>query len=174
MAYIFPCLSSEFFNGLLDLRCVISRDRSLTFIGSMSNYPETVSEIIDDAMTFRPSTLEALTHFKNNCPWHGTRERRKKKFYRLHRELCRIYGKETKLIFGVLDSSSSGSSTYCPATDTITLRGKLSVVTFLHEWGHALGKDEREACRWSVNLFKRVFPEQFARCLQQGHMLVKR
>ena len=102
-------------------------------------------------------------------------ELRKRRFYRLHREFCHIYGKEeTKLIFGTLDGSCSGSSSYCPSTDTITLRGKLSVVTFLHEWGHVFGKDEHEACRWSINLFKRCFPDQFARCLQQGHMLLRR
>jgi hypothetical protein len=50
-------------------------------------------------------------------------------------------------------------------------RGRLSVVTYLHEFAHALGRDERGACRWSINLFRRVFPEQFARLAASGHTL---
>ena len=51
--------------------------------------------------------------------------------------------------------------------------GRLSVVTFLHEFGHALGYGERGACRWSINLFRRCFPRSFARCRQAGHTLVR-
>ena len=51
----------------------------------------------------------------------------------------------------------------------ITMRGRLSVVTYLHEFAHALGRGERGACRWSLNLFRRVFPEQCARLRADGH-----
>jgi hypothetical protein len=136
------------------------------------NYPASVAEVIDDSMTFRPSTLEAVRNFKASYPWRGSTDERKAKFERLHEALCGIYGKQTTLTFGQLDGQSSGSSSYCPSTDTITITGKLSVVTYLHEWGHALGKDERQACKWSLNLFKRVFPRLFARSQRQGHMII--
>ena len=52
-------------------------------------------------------------------------------------------------------TGDSGSSAYCPITDTIRLTGKLSVITFMHEWGHVLkGHSEFEACRWSLRLFQ--------------------
>ena len=62
---------------------------------------------------------------------------------------------------------------YHPATHTITLEGRLSVVTFLHEFGHARGYGERGACRFSINPFRRVFPRLFARCRRVGHTLVR-
>jgi hypothetical protein len=138
-----------------------------------SRYPRTVAEILDDNMRFRRATIQAVLRFKRRRPWNGTESRRKGKLRGLHRALRQIYGKRTGLGFGVLDGGSSGSSSYDRLNDVIILRGRLSVITYLHEWDHALGKGERGACRWSVNLFKRCFPEQFARCQADGHMLLR-
>ena len=135
------------------------------------NYPRTVAEVIDDSMTFRPGVLAAVRAFKIARPWRGSIDERKAKFAAFHQALCAIYGKTTTLTFEEIDGSFSGDSSFCPATDTITLRGKLSVVTYLHEFGHALGRDEKGACRWSLNLFKRTFPILFAKCAQEGHVL---
>lgn len=109
------------------------------------SYPSSVSEVIDDDISFRPATLEAVRRFTAFRPWRGAVEERKAKFAALHANLCGIYGKFSMLTFGVLDGSFSGDSSYCPSTDTITLRGRLSVVTYLHEFAHALGSDERGA-----------------------------
>jgi len=134
-------------------------------------YPRTVAEVIDPNMTFRPGVLATVRQFKASRPWRGSLDERKAKFAAIHQALCAIYGKTTTLTFDQLDGSFSGDSSFCPATNTITLRGKLSVVTYLHEFGHALGRDERGACKWSLNLFKRTFPILFAKCAQQGHVL---
>ena len=136
-----------------------------------NRYPRTVNEILDDNMRFRRATVQAVLRFKRSRPWRGTPRERKRKFRLLHGELCRIYGKSTRLFFVSLDGRCSGLSSYDGLSDMIVLRGRLSVVTFLHEWGHALGTGERDACRWSVNLFKRGFPDQFARCRSEGHRL---
>jgi hypothetical protein len=141
--------------------------------GDMS-YPQTVKEVLDDSMKFRPKNIEAVLRFKASHPWRGSIEERELKFLRLHQDLCHIYGKRTLLGFGQLDGGTSSDSSYCPADDTVTLRGRLSVVTMLHEWGHVLGKDEHGACRWSINLFKRCFPKQFVKCAHDGHMLRRR
>jgi hypothetical protein len=138
------------------------------------NYPQSIAEILDEAMKFRPATLEAVLRFKETYPWRGSVEERKQKFLWLHEQLCGIYGKETTLQFKDLDGGSSGNSTYCRETDSITIRGRLSVVTYLHEFAHSLGRDEHGACRWSVNLFRKCFPRQFAKCSQDGHMLLSR
>ncbi len=139
------------------------------------NYPATVQEILDPAMTFRPAALRVVRAFARRRPWRGTVARRKQKFRRLNRELAAAYGiAEPRLVFqGVEADADSGRSNYRPASHTITLAGKLSVLTYLHEFAHARGADERQACRWSVNLFRRCFPRSFARCRAVGHTLVR-
>ena len=136
-----------------------------------NNYPRSVSEVLDRQIRFRKSTVLAVSLFKSNRPWSGSLDERKQKFIKLHHDLCRIYDKRTILRFGALNGGSSGNSSYARAADVITLRGKLSVVTYLHEFAHVLGRDERGACRWSINLFAKYFSEQFVRCSRQGHML---
>ena len=136
------------------------------------NYPHTIAEVIDDAMTYPPETLAAFRNFKATYPYRGKLAERKVKFATLHAALCGIYNKKTTLNFRLLDGKPSDNSSYCRSSDAITLRGRLSVVTYLHEFAHALlGRDERNACRWSLSLFARFYPRSFARCLQQGHVL---
>jgi hypothetical protein len=139
------------------------------------NYPATVQEVLDPAPRFERLALRAVRAFARSKPWRGTMEERKDKFRRLNRELAGAYGiAEPRLAFqGVEAGSTSGLSNYRPAVHTITLIGKLSVVTYLHEFAHARGADERQACRWSINLFRRCFPRSFARCRPVGHTLVR-
>ena len=135
------------------------------------DYPATVAEVIDPPIRFKRKTIEAVCRFKRSKPWRGNEDERKAMFERLHSDLSRVYGKQTRLRFGFLDGGDSGGSYYCPSTDTITLCGRLSVVTYLHEFAHALGRDERGAVRWSLNLFRQCFPRSFARAAQVGHTL---
>ena len=139
------------------------------------NYPRTIEEVLDPALTFRPAALRAVRAFARSQPWRGTLAEREAKFRRLNRALAAAYGiAEARLIFrGVAAGADSGPSSYRPGTHTITLAGRLSVVTYLHEFAHARGADERRACRWSINLFRRCFPRSFARCRGVGHMLVR-
>jgi hypothetical protein len=136
-----------------------------------ANYPQRPEDVLDPPVRFKRRTVAAVARFKMSKPWRGTEEERKAKFERLHLDLCAVYGKQTRLTFGLLDGGDSGSSHYTPSTDTITLCGRISVLTLLHEFAHALGKDERGACRWSLNLFRRVFPVSFSRCTADGHTL---
>lgn len=140
----------------------------------MSNdYPAMVIEIIDDAMRFKPATLKALRQFAASRPWHGSVSERKEKFRKLHKALSTAYGIiEPQLVFGLIVGSSSGASHYIQPIHRIVLVGRLSVVTYLHEFAHARGMGERNACRWSVNLFRQVFPRQYARLVHVGHTLV--
>ena len=139
-------------------------------------YPATVAECIDGSMRYRRGVLAAVRAFKAELPWRGGLEARQAKFARLNAALANVYGlSEPVLRFEGIDGSCSGASS-CrrggpgePAI--ITIRGRLSVVTYLHEFAHALGRDERGACRWSINLFRRVFPEQYARLQADGHTL---
>jgi hypothetical protein len=138
------------------------------------NYPSTVREVLDRGLTFRPAARRAVRRFARSRPWQGTPAERKAKFRRLNRGLAHAYGiAAPALQFGDLDGGPSGYSAYSPLSHTIVLRGRLSVVTFLHEFAHARGFDERHACRWSLNLFRRCFPRSFGRCRQVGHLLVR-
>jgi hypothetical protein len=140
-----------------------------------ANYPATVQEVLAPALRFKPAALRAVQVFARSKPWRGTLARRKGKFCRLNGQLAAAYGiAEPRLEFaGVEAGTPSCRSNYRPAAHTITLAGKLSVVTYLHEFGHARGFDERRTCRWSLNLFRRCFPRSFARSRAVGHTLVR-
>lgn len=138
-------------------------------------YPNRVEDVLDPAITFDPKVVRTVERFARSKPWRGTRAQRQTKFRRLHLELARAYGiSPPRLLFAGSIDTDSGRSCYMPRLDTIVLHG-LSVVTFLHEWGHKLhGRSEYEACRWSINLFRRCFPRSFAACRFDGHLLRKR
>ena len=139
-----------------------------------ADYPATVVEVLDDQISFRPATLRAVHIGAQSNPWRGSPDQRKKKFRKLNESLGTACGiRIPELVFGRLDGSSSGRSYYEPGRHRIVLLGKLSVVTYLHEFAHARGMGEQGACRWSINLFRRCFPRQFSRLIQVGHTLVR-
>ncbi len=138
------------------------------------DYPETVIEVLDEGARFNAAALRAVRHFAGVNPWRGAKDAREEKFRGLNQSLAVAYGiPEPELKFGRIDGSSSGASHYIPALHRIVIVGKLSVVTYLHEFAHARGMGERGACRWSINLFRRVFPQQAARLVGRGHMLIR-
>ena len=141
---------------------------------NIGSYPDTVAEVLDDQMIYPPGVHLAMQRFKQSEPWRGSVSERRIKFVALNRELAAIYQVDSPdLEFTRLDGSSSGASRYVPTEHRIIMTGRLSVVTYLHEFGHALGHNERQATAWSVNLFRLWFPSQFGRLLQVGHLLLR-
>jgi len=141
---------------------------------SQRTYPESVVEVLDDQMTSPSAVLRAVQQFARARPWRGTVEERKAKFRTLNYDLAGAYGIfDPDLSFGIINGSSSGSSHYCPSQHQIVLVGRLSVVTFLHEFAHSMDMGERDACRWSINLFRRCFPKEYSRLIHVGHTLVR-
>ena len=142
-------------------------------------YPSTVAECLRGGMKFQRGVVAAVREYKRAGPWRGVLEERERKFQRLNEALARAHKMPVpELNFERIDGGFSGASS-CLRRGTgkpavITMRGKLSVVTYLHEFAHALGRNERGACRWSINLFRRVFPEQYARLRADGHTLRER
>lgn len=140
------------------------------------NYPRTADEVLDPPVVFKQSVIDAVTNFKTMGAWTGNLQEKFAKFQTLNDSLNEVYGLNVALIndIGVENDSpgSSGSSYFNPSLNEIHLQGRLSVVTFLHEYAHALDKDERDAVRWSLNLFRQVFPTQFAALGRQGHVVV--
>ena len=137
----------------------------------MPDYPQSLEQALGQPLKFPPATLKAVRAFAASKPWRGTFDERQPKFRQLHADLCRIYRVNPTLVISGDGTGDSGGSCFQPGANVITLTGRLSVITFLHEWGHVLkGHSEFEACRWSLRLFQRCFPRSWARLRWEGHM----
>jgi len=139
-------------------------------------YPLSPKEVLSPRTRFKADTLAAMQKFKAAKPWRGSQVERIEKFRVLIKDLSIVYGIPAPYLDGTgvdADECSDGSY-YMPMTHCIYIHGRLSVVTTLHEYAHALGKNEFDACRWSLNLFKRVFPRQWKRLEFDGHMARRR
>lgn len=135
------------------------------------DYPRTVAEVIDDDIRFNPRALAAVRQLARAKPWRGDLTRRWRLFLRLNRQLAAAYGYEPPLL--ILRGDGRGDSTgsyYRRDLHQICLTG-LSLVSLLHEIGHARGFGERQACRWSLNLFRRCFPQSWSRLRFEGHVV---
>jgi hypothetical protein len=73
--------------------------------------------------------------------------------------------------FEDLGGGDSTKSYYNRSSHTIHMTGKLSVITALHEFAHAMGRNERGAVKWSVNLYRVTFPRLFASMEHDRYML---
>ena len=124
-------------------------------------------------MQFPPTVLSAVQKFARRKPWRGSLAERKRKLRKLNRDLAKALGRTPpKLVLRGVGSGDSGDSYYRPADHAIVLLGRLSVVTFLHEWGHLLhGHSELAACRFSLNLFRLCLPRSWARLRFDRHMV---
>jgi hypothetical protein len=136
-------------------------------------YPRTVAEVLDPQMTFNRAALVAVRAFARSRPYRLGRISRENLIRELCEQLSAAYGIAVPALIFHWSRGSSGSSCLRPSLHQIELSGRFSVVTFLHEFGHARGFGERGACRFSINLFARCFPRSFARCRQVGHTLVR-
>jgi hypothetical protein len=134
-------------------------------------YPD--NPMLDAEMKYKRETIKAVKKFKQTNPWKGSREVRTMKFDALLAELKVIYNKPSlRCVYECQRPYfESFSSCYSPYDDLITMRGRFSVITFLHEFAHALGRDEYGAVKWSTNLFAKVFPEKMAALSNSGHVL---
>ena len=144
------------------------------------NYPATAEEVLEPPVRFKRMTVDLIKQLASERPYRIDTEKFKELITELHVALDLVYNKQTELVFAdnfAVDApaGSSGSSHYTPAADRITLEGKASIVTYLHEYAHSLyGGCERRAVRWSLNLFRVGFPRSFARMNFRNHVAVRR
>ncbi len=135
--------------------------------------PEYTQEnLIVDRVRVNAEAREAILVFKRSKPWRGSHDERCVKFAAFHAAMCTAYGLERILLrlpASAVDSCSGESF----LRGDICLRGRLSVVTYLHLLCAARGKDHFECCQWSLSMFKRFFPISFGRCRLEGFMLRK-
>jgi hypothetical protein len=146
-------------------------------------YPSTVP--INEDLEYRQETIDLMEKWKTEIkpfrPKEYSKEavkERKRKYQWLTDRLSEIYKiRKPRIIVGNITkqswekAGSSGSSNYKPLSHTITINGKFSVLTLLHEYSHARSFDETDAVLWSVNLFKRTFPVSYSKLHGEGHTL---
>ncbi len=125
-------------------------------------------EVLNDNIKYKSETNSALEEFKKINPFIGTNKQRREKIRNLNKKLSEIYNVRTPL---VLFSPQLATSCYIPKLNVILLVN-LSVITFLHEFGHVLGKNEYQTCSWSINLFRKHFKEIYDKLEHKGHLLV--
>lgn len=140
---------------------------------AFKTYPKSMDEILDDEIKYKQETIQAILDFKAKNPWKGSQEEIQAKFHWLNETLSKIYKIEKPtLVF--LKNFAYGSCYFYVGNMIViipTSTGKLSVLVYLHEFGHALGMGEPGTCKWSTNLFKRYFPEKFEKLTPKGHLL---
>lgn len=135
------------------------------------NYPE--KPIWNDDMKFRVGAIAAVKEFKKNAP-KNTCADRFAKLCTLCADLNKVYGLRVTMVWdGNENAPHSFESCYSPMNGVIHMNGKLSIITFLHEYAHALGRDEEKAVLWSLSLFKRTFPIAFEKLNPSRHCLVQ-
>lgn len=134
----------------------------------------TVENLIDERVRLNREAFAAIVAFRRAKPWRGTFEERYTKFQSLMASLTAAYGLGTGFHFqGSETLGRMGNGAYDSRRDAIVLVGKLSVVTFLHCFARARGKTREEAFRWSLSVFKKMFPISFSRCRHVGPYLIR-
>ena len=137
-------------------------------------YP-TKERILNHLPKIRKETIEYVKQWKKNC-WENKDDKNKsewRKFEKIRHllwTLSDIYKKPISLI----TITKKESSYYIPLHKAIFLKNPQSIISALHEFSHHVyGASELQACRWSIAIFKEVFPKSYSQLTWKGHMLIK-
>lgn len=143
-----------------------------------TRYP-TKEEILSRRPTYKKGLIPLIREFKGewlrqkkeNPDFMATHEARFQLLSELLTKLSALYNKPLN---HVSYEENAPSCYYQSATQTIAINRSLSIISTLHEFAHHIhGHSETRACRWSVHLFKEIFPKAYNRLEWQGHLLVK-
>lgn len=144
-----------------------------TFNQNLPKYP-TSQEIMATPVTFKATTVTTVKEWKAtfyDTFWKSsTKPTKLLHLYALLTCLSQLYNKPLCIVNG-------HEYHYSPLTFTIMLdENNPSIISTLHEFSHHIsGTSEKRACRWSVWLFKTVFPKAFEKLTftPNSHMLCK-
>ncbi len=128
-------------------------------------------EILTARVEYLPEELEYFESWKNTY-WRRARKHKKieARIYALA-WLIKIMASFHKQKIEVSYRPDLGSACYDKSENTIHLIND-SIISALHELAHAIfGSNELTACSWSIQLFRKIFPEAYKRLIWQGHML---
>jgi hypothetical protein len=127
---------------------------------------------MEEDMEYKMKTILAVLAFKKDYPYKYGMERRFDGLNELIQRLNNIYSKDTRLAWENNGDEHSYESVYIPLYDLIIMKGKLSIITFLHEYAHALGMDEKNAKGWSVSLFETCYPKAMKNLKHSKSLLI--
>ena len=142
-------------------------------------YPLNGADVMDDNIRFKVDALEAIRNFRTQKSMKAHDDVRFAALRTLLLDLMTVYGMTDWEVRW--EPAAASASCSAMTSKVITLRSR-SLVDALHEFRHAMQFDnlvrlrfsttaEWDACRWSLNLFKRVSPRSFAKCHFEGHLL---
>lgn len=107
----------------------------------MNDYPD--NPCVDPYYTFKVGAIKALKIFKDKKTYEKSNEERFVAMKVLIDDLTEVYEiLPVTLNMERIEGSFSGGSSFNPECRTITMRGNLSIITLLHEFGHARGFSE--------------------------------
>lgn len=79
---------------------------------------------------------------------------------------------DVKLLQPIYVLTSTRYGLHVESNTVLLDQSKASILSTLHEIGHAVkGVKEVDACAFSVKLFAKVFPTEYANLVWKGHML---
>jgi hypothetical protein len=131
-----------------------------------TKYP-TKEEIMNNPMKHKKEVIQTLKEFKKLPHPNGITY---EDLYGLLTCLSSVYNKPLY----ITNIPPQQGCSYDPINKTIHLDNSNSIISALHEFGHHLyGSSETKACRWSVWLFKKVYPKAFTLLEWKGHLLVR-
>jgi len=147
-------------------------------MGIKSQYIQT---LISEPVEYHEEIIDELKHFKRNFKYSAINTpegvaARVRGMQDMLDSFCLIMNLPTVQLqaANVETNGDSSSSFYCRETRTITIAYRLSIITLLHEFAHHIfiptgntETDEHLARRWSINLFKKVYPIAFEK-LEMG------
>lgn len=133
--------------------------------------------LIDDTMTFKPEAIRALREFKALRTGRGSDDDRLAGMQTLIDALASAYEVRcpVRVVARDINGGFSGNSSVrlmedvnVPPYFLITMTGKLSIITLLHEFAHIRfnSGNQVKVQKWAVNLFRKVYPRQFEQLTQ--------
>lgn len=135
-------------------------------------YP-TKKQILNNLPKIRKETIDEVKKWKKEF-WETNNKTENEKFESICIILYKLADLYNKPLFNVLKTDEY-SAYYDPTTESIFLKKPQSIISALHELSHHLyGKSELQACRWSIAIFKEVFPKSYSKLTWKGHMLIRK
>jgi len=133
----------------------------------LMKYP-TKKQILSKEITFKKEVIELLLKFK--IKWNRKDRNKRELLVLLVNDLGVIYKKPA-----LITLEDDKPCQYEVLTQTININKSLSIISTLHEFAHhLLGSSELNACRWSIWLFMKTFPESYKELKWKGHLLIKK
>jgi len=141
-------------------------------VAKKNSYPDEKT-IFKKTINFHQDTLDAVMSWKEKYyrGWSKkTISQQNKALVDLIERLSESEGKFPPKVTGL------NYYAYIPVLRTIvTNLFKPSIISTLHELAHHVhGPSEVQACRWSVQLFKKAFPSSYENLQWKGHQLVQK